>query len=147
MATKMADYKQVQIMPSQQKKHILSMKWFIVSISSHLYFNNNKTSFRPVIRLLFWKWLDKTKGAIQSSPHGLYMDHGHVHSHSHMACIGCWKQEACSLVNLNCQDMRSDSPNQMMPLAGSGLERDGDHLNIWNSCSSVCYNARILFIC
>ena len=31
MATKMADYKQVQIMPSQQKKHILSMKLFIVS--------------------------------------------------------------------------------------------------------------------
>ena len=31
---------------------------------------------------------------------------------------------------LNFQDMYSDSPNQMMPLAGSGLKAEGDHLKI-----------------
>ena len=40
------------------------------------------------------------------------------------------QKEACSMVYLNSQNMCSDSPNQMMPLAGSGLRLEGDHLNI-----------------
>ena len=45
----------------------------------------------------------------------------------------------CSMVYLN----YSDSPNRMMPLAGSGLKVEGDHLKIWNCCSFVCCNASI----
>ena len=35
------------------------------------------------------------------------------------------------MVYFNRQDMRSDSPNQMMPLAGSRLKTEGDNLKIW----------------
>ena len=33
------------------------------------------------------------------------------------------------MIYLNRQEMRSNTPNWMMPLAGSGLETKGDHLN------------------
>ena len=41
-----------------------------------------------------------------------------------------WKQETCPMVYLNRQDMRSDSPNWMIPLAGTVLKMEGDHLKI-----------------
>ena len=41
------------------------------------------------------------------------------------------KQRSWSMVYMNRQDMCSDSPNRMMPLAGSGLKTEGDYLKIW----------------
>ena len=40
------------------------------------------------------------------------------------------QMEACSMVYLNLQDMGCDSPNWMMPLDGSGLKTEEDHLKI-----------------
>ena len=39
-------------------------------------------------------------------------------------------KKLAQMVYLNPQDMHYDSHNWMMPLAGSGLKTEGDHLNI-----------------
>ena len=54
------------------------------------------------------------------------------------------EKEACSMVYLNCQDMRSDSPKWMMPLAGSRLKTEGDHLYIKIVASVLICNANTL---
>ena len=41
----------------------------------------------------------------------------------------------------NRQDKCSDSPNRMMPLAGSGLKMEGDRLKIENLTALLLYNA------
>ena len=48
------------------------------------------------------------------------------------------KMELYSIFYLNCQDMRSDSPSQMMPLSGSGLKIGGGPSE---DSALVCYNA------
>ena len=53
------------------------------------------------------------------------MDHGKI------GVVLCGKIDPIAqLVHLNHQDLRSNFPTRMMPLDGSGLNMEGDHLNI-----------------